>query len=123
MSTSKLFTTYNQGAFELVSVAGIAVGLADATINPTSGIAANKTARHIIVTPEDGDIRILMTGETPTNTPKKGTKLAQGVSRVISGEYNIKNLKMLSLGGTVAVTVEAYFAALEREEQWPGIRE
>ena len=101
------------GAYEKISPADTATGLAATTIQPTSGLAKGLFAKGILVTGEDETVHFTTDGTAPTAAAgtNVGHRLSADQSIVIRGQNNIKNFQVIDAvsGSTGSVKVTAYF--------------
>jgi hypothetical protein len=101
--------TYNRipGDYEVVTVGVSVAGFSAAKIMPTTGSYARMSARAILVTSEDGDIRFRIDGGLPSAST--GHYFTNGDTLVLTGTQAIQQFRGIRCGDTNGVLRVTYF--------------
>jgi hypothetical protein len=101
--------TYSRipGDYEVVTVGAAAASLSDEQIKPSSGPFARMTARAVLLSLEEGDIRFRLDGFSPTATD--GHYFTSGDVLVISGTQALRQFKAVQAGETNGKLRATYF--------------
>jgi len=101
--------TYNRipGDYEEISVGVTAVGFTQAKITPATGPYARMSARAVLVTSENGDIRFRIDSGVPSSTI--GHYFTNGDTLVITGTQAIQQFRGIRCGDTNGVVRVTYF--------------
>ena len=95
------------GDYEEVTVGVSAVGFSSAKITPTTGPYARMSARAVLVTSENGDIRFRIDSGLPTAS--LGHYFTDGDTVVITGTQAIQQFRGIRCGDTNGVLRVTYF--------------
>jgi len=101
--------TYNRipGDYEELTAGASVAGFSADKINPETGPYARMSARAVLVSSENGDIRFRIDGGEPSAS--SGHYLTSGDALVLTGTQAIQQFRAIRSGETDAVLLVTYF--------------